>query len=81
MANVLSTLGDEWTSYETRVLQNATTNQRQHMKRAFYMGALSMLSLISKASETMSEDDAAAYVEGLHKEIIALGKLISEGKA
>ena len=58
-----------WNGYRRAVLHvDSPPNQVNDLKNAFYGGAVTIFSLITKISETLSENKAARALEEIHRE-------------
>jgi len=65
----ITTIGEGWASYLSNVVPTAASeSQREETKRAFYAGAAAMFTAMLDAAE-LEEDQAAARVEGLDREL------------
>lgn len=59
-----------WNSYnETVIPKAAMAIQRQECQRAFYAGCHSMLTMLIEVTETTTEQQGGAFIEGLIEEI------------
>ena len=78
----MNTLQSEWETFERQVMPaNASTTQREDMRRAFYAGALVMVSLLAHADATMSKAAMEAMIDGWHSELCMFSRMVQAGEA
>lgn len=73
----------EWESFEkVGVPRNAHETQRLETRRAFYAGALSMLSLVQRTGDPgVSEEDGVAILNAISGELLAFNEELRKGRA
>lgn len=65
----LKTVEDRWLEFAKKVIPvNAPDVQRKEMRKSFFAGVLDTLALCHDVIPTMSDDDAAAYLDSLYRE-------------
>lgn len=77
-------LAETWTEFERAVMpKGAPKEQHVEMRRAFYGGAASMLSLVSGGldADTEPTDLDVAYLESIHQELATFANDIARGTA
>ena len=75
-------LGGAWLAYHLHVLpDDAPEVQVRETRRAFYAGAEAMFTLINKASNGLTEDEACARLDGYLQEIAEIGTAIEQKRA
>lgn len=79
----MNTLQAEWERLEREVMPvNAPEVQRKEMKRAFYMGAFSVLKLMDRmAEQDISEEAGSLMISGWHDEVQLFAAQIRSGQA
>lgn len=75
-------LAKGWDGVLAMLPPDAPEIQRREMRRAFYMGAATMMDVqFQIATEAISEDDAADVLDGLMYEIKEFFVQVNNGKA
>lgn len=79
----MKTVRSEWDDFAKAVLPpDCFPVQRQEMRRAFYAGARSMLSLMSQmADESPDEESGVKMVETLNQELRRFNEDVKGGRA
>ena len=79
----MNTIADQWKFFEASVVpKNASSIQRQEMRRAFYAGAVSMLTMhLGLGDDSVSEAAAVGILKGWQEECALFAHHIATGKA
>jgi hypothetical protein len=76
-------LDEAWQEFARAVLpRDASAVQRQEMRRAFYGGAFSVLTLMAAlGDDSVSEDQGVKVLDQLHRECHAFNGMVRRGRA
>jgi hypothetical protein len=78
----MKTIADEWQEFSAMTQpSNAGAVQRTETRRAFYGGAWAMLTMLTRATDQLSEDDVVKYLSQLERESRAFNDDVQAGKA
>lgn len=81
----LQTIAEQWRDYWaeiTKGMQHISDVQKTETRRGFYAGMFAAICTMRECgTDNVSEDDAVAHLESMHRECMAFYGLVKEGKA
>lgn len=76
----MNTVKDEWDAFSDQVIpKTAPEVQHREMKRAFYAGAASILSIQLNIGDEIDNNAGAAILKGLYEELLLFVKRAESG--
>lgn len=76
----MTTINDRWKEFAAAVVpRDAGPTQRRECKRMFFAGAASMMDIMLSDVATLEDDDAAAAIDSLRKQLLGFNEAVKMG--